>query len=441
MMAAFIPHQGRRVSRLPSIVGRYSPIRRPFCPTTEQRKVAGDERLVFNVSGHKYEVWRGALDAHPDTLLGRFDDREKFFNPDTNEYDLSTTPEMFKYILRFYTNGVLHFPKSDDIHFHTYLEEIEFFEIDPDEHMSHCCFEDYIDRKIQWDIAHRPKTVFVPETLREKLWQMVESPKANMSAQVFFYITCFFISLSVTATVMETLACEDVSNIGDPFKIARARHCRHVFFCIESACVVLFTAEYIIRLYASPNRSLYARSFMSVVDLVSIFPFYVGLCISEESNVQAVFDTLRVFRVFRVFKLCRSSPGMIMLAKTLKISASNLSSLCFALSMICLVFTTMMYYMEKTHNPEKFSSIPAVFWFTIITMTTVGYGDITPIGFIGKVLTGAWSIICVVILSFPLTILVDTFTAIRESAKARKEKMKQSHEEQTDESDDDDESL
>eukprot|EP00058_Branchiostoma_floridae_P016943 XP_002602431.1 hypothetical protein BRAFLDRAFT_117023 [Branchiostoma floridae] len=405
---------------------KYSPRHRKFSvllkrkdlPTTEQRKNAGDERILLNVGGTKFEVWRATLEEYPETLLGS-DGKERYFNATTGQYCFDRDPMIFRTILNFYLTSTLHFPHSENVHFGTYEDELSFFQIDPDIYLGGCCFENYMDRKSSWDDMNKTgkDTDHEPRSLREKLWIVVENPKANSAGQVFFYVTGFFIAMSVAATVIETISCRGPTP-SDPVPTVRFRNCKHIFFAIESACVALFTCEYLMRLYAAPVRLQYVLSFMSVVDLISIFPFYLGLCVPEDSAFQGAFDTLRVFRVFRVFKLCRSSPGMRILGTTLKKCAANLSSLCFALSMLGLVFTTMVFYMEKGRN-ESLTSIPAGFWFTIVTMTTVGYGDIVPSAFVSRCLTGVWSISSVVILALPLTILVDTFQTIRESYAAK----------------------
>lgn len=85
------------------------------------------------------------------------------------------------------------------------------------------------------------------------------------------------------------------------------------------------------------------------------------------------FVTLRVFRVFRIFKFSRHSQGLRILGYTLKSCASELGFLVFSLAMAIIIFATVMFYAEKNENGTNFSSIPAAFWYTIVTMTTLGY--------------------------------------------------------------------
>jgi len=111
---------------------------------------------------------------------------------------------------------------------------------------------------------------------------------------------------------------------------------------------------------------------MSVIDLVAILPYYIGLCIPENDEVSGAFVTLRVFRVFRIFKFSRHSAGLRILGNTLTACASELGFLVFTLAMAIIIFATVMFYAEKNVPETTFTSIPDAFWYTIVTMTTLG---------------------------------------------------------------------
>lgn len=118
------------------------------------------------------------------------------------------------------------------------------------------------------------------------------------------------------------------------------------FFVVDTACVMIFTLEYLLRLYAAPERCRFARSIMSVIDVVAILPYYIGLFLQvgthlppplpslmgacslaqDNKDVSGAFTTLRVFRVFRIFKFSRHSQGLRILGYTLKSCASELGS-------------------------------------------------------------------------------------------------------------------
>jgi hypothetical protein len=138
---------------------------------------------------------------------------------------------------------------------------------------------------------------------------------------------------------------------------------------------MIFTAEYLLRLFAAPDRIRFMRSVMSVIDVVAIMPYYIGLFMQDNDDVSGAFVTLRVFRVFRIFKFSRHSQGLRILGYTLKSCASELGFLVFSLAMAIIIFATVMFYAEKNVEGTNFTSIPAAFWYTIVTMTTLGYGD------------------------------------------------------------------
>ena len=132
------------------------------------------------------------------------------------------------------------------------------------------------------------------------------------------------------------------------------------------------TAEYLLRLYAAPDRARHATSVMSLIDVVAILPYYIGLGISDNKDLSGAFVTLRVFRVFRVFKFSRHSEGLRILGYTLRSCASELGFLLFSLTMAIVIFATVMFYTEKSVPGTDFTSIPEAFWYTIVTMTTLG---------------------------------------------------------------------
>ncbi|KAG5448661.1 hypothetical protein CSKR_200808, partial [Clonorchis sinensis] len=129
-------------------------------------------------------------------------------------------------------------------------------------------------------------------------------------------------------------------------------------------------------------------------------------------SVSGVFTTLRVFRVFRVFKFSRHSVGLRILGYTLKSCASELGFLLFSLTMVIIIFATVMYYAEKSVVDTTFSSIPAAFWYTIVTMTTLGYGDMVPETIVGKIVGGMCSLSGVLVIALPVPVIVSNFSRI-----------------------------
>ena len=133
-----------------------------------------------------------------------------------------------------------------------------------------------------------------------------------------------------------------------------------------------------IRLIASPNKIRFLKGVLNILDLLSILPFYVTLTVPEESAGSIdILRVMRVIRVCRIFKLTRHSKGLHVLGKTLYASVNELIMLMLFLVIGVVLFASAAYYAEEDTNPQ-FSSIPAAFWWAVVTMTTVGYGDVSP---------------------------------------------------------------
>ncbi|KAG8231380.1 hypothetical protein J437_LFUL008928 [Ladona fulva] len=360
----------------------------PPPPIPKDRRKADDEKLLINVSGRRFETWRNTLEKYPDTLLGS-NEREFFYDEECKEYFFDRDPDIFRHILNYYRTGKLHYPKHECLT--SYDEELAFFGILPDV-IGDCCYEDYRDRKRE--NAERLMDDKLSENgdqnlqqltnIRQKMWRAFENPHTSTAALVFYYVTGFFIAVSVMANVVETVPCghrpgrAGTLPCGERYKI--------VFFCLDTACVMIFTAEYLLRLFAAPDRCKFVRSVMSIIDVVAILPYYIGLGITDNDDVSGAFVTLRVFRVFRIFKFSRHSQGLRILGYTLKSCASELGFLVFSLAMAIIIFATVMFYAEKNVDGTNFTSIPAAFWYTIVTMTTLGSGTyaVLYLGFGGR---------------------------------------------------------
>ncbi|XP_054836778.1 potassium voltage-gated channel subfamily D member 3 isoform X2 [Eublepharis macularius] len=382
----------------------------PLAPTDKNKRQ--DELIILNVSGRRFQTWRTTLERYPDTLLGSTE-KEFFFNEDTKEYFFDRDPDVFRSILNFYRTGKLHYPRYECIS--AYDEELAFYGILPDI-IGDCCYEEYKDRKrenaerLMDDSDSENKQESMPAlSFRQTMWRAFENPHTSTLALVFYYVTGFFIAVSVITNVVETVPCGTVPGnkelpCGERYEMA--------FFCLDTACVMIFTVEYLLRLFAAPSRYRFIRSVMSIIDVVAIMPYYIGLVMTDNEDVSGAFVTLRVFRVFRIFKFSRHSQGLRILGYTLKSCASELGFLLFSLTMAIIIFATVMFYAEKGSSASKFTSIPASFWYTIVTMTTLGYGDMVPKTIAGKIFGSICSLSGVLVIALPVPVIVSNFSRI-----------------------------
>ncbi|KAK4472160.1 hypothetical protein MN116_000458 [Schistosoma mekongi] len=370
------------------------------------------EKAIINVSGQRFEILTSSLNQYPHTLLGS-DERDYFYDENSGEYYFDRDPEIFRHILTYYRCGHLHYPKKECVM--QYEDELAYFRI-ASEALGDCCYEDYHDSKrenserLLEERSSTKENAEVPKDFRNRLWQAFENPEFSTTAIVIYYVTGFFIAVSVFANITETIPC------GPEPGLSKQRACgdRYIdaFSCLDTACVIIFTIEYCARMYAAPNRWKFFISVMSIIDVVAILPFYIGLLMPDNKSVSGVFTTLRVFRVFRVFKFSRHSVGLRILGYTLKSCASELGFLLFSLTMVIIIFATVMYYAEKSVEGTTFSSIPSSFWYTIVTMTTLGYGDMVPETIVGKIVGGMCSLSGVLVIALPVPVIVSNFSRI-----------------------------
>lgn len=171
---------------------------------------------------------------------------------------------------------------------------------------------------------------------------------------------------------------------------------------LEWIFTIIFTIEYGLRLYCATHPVLYARSFYGLVDLLSILPSFLAL-VFPAASFTLVIRVLRLFRIFRVLKLLRYlSEGNVLLRAMMQ-SSRKVFLFFFSVSLIVMVLSAVMYVVEGPDN--GFSSIPKSVYWTIVTITTVGYGDITPKTGLGQAIAAFTMLIGYSIIAIPTGIL------------------------------------
>jgi voltage-gated potassium channel len=241
--------------------------------------------------------------------------------------------------------------------------------------------------------------------MRKRIFDILDiSVAGGLAGRV---VSIILVSLIVTSAVASILA--SIQSLYAEY---------HAWFNrIEIVMVTAFTIEYALRIWScveSPDprfhhhpfkgRVRYALTPLLLIDLLAILPFYLGLWISADLMY------LRVFRLFRLFKLTRYSPAMGLMLTVLRKEAKAFGAAMFIM-LVVLVFTSSgIYLVEHEAQPEQFSSIPAAMWWAVATLTTVGYGDVTPITNWGKVFGACITIVGVGMVALPAGILASAFS-------------------------------
>jgi len=180
-----------------------------------------------------------------------------------------------------------------------------------------------------------------------------------------------------------------------------------ILTALEWAFTLLFTFEYLVRIWSVRNPLLYMRSFYGLVDLAAILPTYLSLMLINAEYLIVV-RLLRVMRVFRILKLIQYLESSRTIMKALRASRPKITVFMFAVMVLVVIIGSLMYIIEGQEN--GFTSIPASMYWAVVTLTTVGYGDIAPQTPVGKSLAAIVMIIGYAIIAVPTGIVTAELT-------------------------------
>ena len=238
--------------------------------------------------------------------------------------------------------------------------------------------------------------------LRRRVHFILDSGVNDHAARVAHGFLIALVIASVVAVVLET-----VPQLHERYQI--------VFDAIEFVALVGFSIEYALRIWSAPDsapyfgltpwraRLAYARTPYAIVDLLTVLPFYLGLFLPGD------FRVLLLLRLARFFKLARYSPGMRSLAAALKAERKALGASAVIIFGVVLVMASAMHIAEHAAQPDKFGSIPESMWWAVVTITTVGYGDVVPVTVIGKMIAGVTAFMGFLLLALPVGIVATAF--------------------------------
>ena len=238
--------------------------------------------------------------------------------------------------------------------------------------------------------------------LRRRVHFILDSGVNDHAARVAHGFLIALVIASVAAVVLET-----VPELQERYQI--------VFDAIEFVALVGFSIEYALRIWSAPDsapyfgltpwraRLAYARTPYAIVDLLTVLPFYLGLFLPGD------FRVLLLLRLARFFKLARYSPGMRSLAAALKAERKALGASAVIIFGVVLVMASAMHIAEHAAQPDKFGSIPESMWWAVVTITTVGYGDVVPVTIIGRMIAGFTAFMGFLLLALPVGIVATAF--------------------------------
>lgn len=226
------------------------------------------------------------------------------------------------------------------------------------------------------------------QLLQEKVHEIIFEADTP-AGKLFDVVLLILIILSIVVVSLES-----VDSIKDSYE--------EELFVAEWALTILFSIEYIGRIWSIERPRSYIFSFYGLVDLLSIVPTYLSILIVGSQSL-VVFRSLRLLRIFRVFKLGRYLGESKQLMDAMRASRAKIIVFVSVVVMVALIMGTLMYMVEGSEN--GFTSIPRSFYWAVVTMTTVGYGDIAPHTVIGQTIATLLMILGYGIIAVPTGIV------------------------------------
>ncbi|XP_045160138.1 potassium voltage-gated channel protein Shaw-like [Mercenaria mercenaria] len=415
-----------------------------------------EERIVLNVGGVRHETHVSTLQNIPDTRLSNLAERHVFAEQQKDVYFFDRHPAVFNSVIDFYRTGELHVPL--EVCGAVVKRELDYWQIN-ENHIKSCCwrtYRSYIENKRILDSFNRSilkEHVKVDldnlqgwKKFQTKVWLILEHPRTSRTAMVYGVISLLFVVVSISGFCLETLpqlkpkvkafnttaeANESRGGCEGDTSVKYLLTPNPALQIVDTICTIYFTIELIVRFTFALNKRRFVRSAMNIIDLLALVPLYMQLILNMESfkfcfvNERLMIEImfiLRIIRMFRIFHLVKHYQALQILVYALKASIQELLMLGIFLLIGMLVFATMIYYAERKDavNPsEQFTTIPIGFWWAIITMTTLGYGDIFPTTPVGYVVGASCAVSGVLLVALTFPVISNNFTLFYTHVRSR----------------------
>ncbi|KAG8447036.1 hypothetical protein GDO86_014473 [Hymenochirus boettgeri] len=392
---------------------------------------------IINVGGIRYLLPWTTLEEFPLTRLGQLKLCNNFdeilsicddYDVTCNEFFFDRNPGAFRTILTFLRVGKLRLLR--EMCALSFQEELLYWGIEED-NLEWCCKRRYIqkmeefaelnlreDELIEAENASEPEDESRLETCMRHLRDMVEKPQSGLPGKIFACLSVLFVT--ITAVNLSISTMPDLRE--EEEKGECSRMCYNIFV-VESVCVGWFSLEFILRFIQAPSKFSFLRKPLNLIDIVAILPYYITLVVDSTSvgqkktgsgyldKVGLVLRILRALRILYVMRLARHSLGLQTLGLTARRCTREFGLLLLFLCVAIALFAPLLYLIEnEMADSQEFTSIPASYWWAVITMTTVGYGDMVPRSIPGQVVALSSILSGILLMAFPVTSIFHTFS-------------------------------
>ncbi|NWX86152.1 KCNG4 protein, partial [Nothoprocta pentlandii] len=424
----------------PSVKGvHYQRARRIFRPD-QVSTVDVKTEIMINVGGIKYLLPWSTLDEFPLTRLSKLKFCSTYeeiiqlcddYDEDTHEFFFDRNPNAFGMIVSFLAAGKLMLLR--DTCALSFQEELRYWGIE-ESNLENCCFrklfqklqelaemrkEEQLRKSKEAACVLDEKTKF--GQFMNRLRDMVENPQSGLPGKVFACLSILFVAttaISLCVSTMPDLRAEE--DRGEC-----SQKCYYIFV-IETICVAWFSLEFCLRFIQARSKCQFFKGPLNIIDFLAISPYYVSLILTDDDSskeversssntylekVGLVLRVLRALRILYVMRLARHSLGLQTLGLTVRRCTREFGLLLLFLCVAVTLFSPLVYLAENESGKVlEFTSIPASYWWAIISMTTVGYGDMVPRSVPGQMVALSSILSGILIMSFPATSIFHTFS-------------------------------
>ncbi|XP_078506610.1 voltage-gated potassium channel regulatory subunit KCNG1 [Lissotriton helveticus] len=394
---------------------------------------------IINVGGIKYLLPWTTLEEFPLTRLGQLKFCNNFdeilnicddYDVTCNEFFFDRHPGAFRTILTFLRVGKLRLLR--EMCALSFQEELLYWGIEADS-LEWCCKRRYLQKIEEFaelnlredELTENENASETAEETRSsvcmrKLRDMVEKPQSGLPGKVFACLSVLFVTITAVNLSISTMPdLREEEEKGECSKM-----CYNIFI-VESVCVAWFSLEFSLRFIQAPSKFAFLRRPLNLIDIVAILPYYITLIVDNTSagkkksgtgniyldKVGLVLRILRALRILYVMRLARHSLGLQTLGLTARRCTREFGLLLLFLCVAIALFSPLLYLIEnEMAETQEFTSIPASYWWAVITMTTVGYGDMVPRSIPGQVVALSSILSGILLMAFPVTSIFHTFS-------------------------------
>uniref|UniRef100_H3D4J5 Potassium voltage-gated channel, subfamily G, member 1 n=2 Tax=Tetraodon nigroviridis TaxID=99883 RepID=H3D4J5_TETNG len=400
---------------------------------------------IINVGGQRYQLPWTTLEDFPlsrlgqlhlcstfDEIMGVCDD----YDVARNEFFFDRSPCAFRTILTYLRAGKLR--SLREMCALSFREELLYWGV-PEESLEWCCRRRLLQRMEEFEAMERAEEEELLEDLLDsgsgqveraaesrinrcmaRLRDMVEKPHSGLPGKIFACLSVLFVTITAINLSISTMpAMREEEEAG-----TCSRMCYNIFI-VETVCVAWFSLEFTLRFIQDRSKITFFRQPLNLIDVVAILPYYITLLVDSTSTgdrklgsgssyldkVGLVLRVLRALRILYVMRLARHSLGLQTLGLTARRCTREFGLLVLFLCVAIALYSPLLYLIEnEMATTQEFTSIPATYWWAVITMTTVGYGDMVPRTIPGQVVALSSILSGILLMAFPVTSIFHTFS-------------------------------